>query len=122
VNNSVGFPGIFRGVLDVRARKITDAMCIAAAHEMAKVAEDLGMNEDYILPRMDNTEVFWREAVAIGIKAQDEGLALLKVSREQLTENAKSIITRSREMTHTSTVAGLIRNPDPEIRLAVAGE
>ncbi|HKM76132.1 MAG TPA: malic enzyme-like NAD(P)-binding protein [Candidatus Bathyarchaeia archaeon] len=122
VNNSLGFPGIFRGVLDVRAKKITDPMCIAAAHEMAKVAEDQGMNEDYILPRMDNFEVFWREAVAIGIEAQEEGLALLKVSREQLTEDAKKIITRSREMTHTSTLAGLIRNPDPEIRLVAAGE
>ncbi len=122
VNNSLGFPGIFRGVLNVRAKKITDAMCISAAHEMARVAEDQGMNEDYILPRMDNAEVFWREAVAIGIKAQEEGLAMLKVSREQLTEDAKKIITRAREMTHTSTLAGLIKNPDPEIRLVVAGE
>ncbi|MCK5582549.1 MAG: NAD-dependent malic enzyme, partial [Elusimicrobiales bacterium] len=31
VNNSLGFPGIFRGVLDVRATSITDEMCIAAA-------------------------------------------------------------------------------------------
>jgi len=35
VNNSVGFPGIFRGALDVRASTITDAMCIAAAKELA---------------------------------------------------------------------------------------
>jgi malate dehydrogenase (oxaloacetate-decarboxylating) len=122
VNNSLGFPGIFRGVLDVRAKKITDSMCIAVADEMARVAEDQGMNEDYILPKMDNLEVFWREAVAIGIKAQEEGLALLKVSRDQLTENAKKIITRSRELTHTSTLAGLIRNPDPEVRLIAATE
>ena len=122
VNNSVGFPGIFRGVLDVRANKITDTMCIAAANELAKVAEDQGINEDYIMPRMENIEVFWRTAVAVGIKAQEEGVALLKVSREQLTEDAKRIITRSREMTQTSVLAGHIRSSDPEIRLMVAGE
>jgi malate dehydrogenase (oxaloacetate-decarboxylating) len=33
VNNSLGFPGIFRGTLDVRAKTITDEMCIAAANE-----------------------------------------------------------------------------------------
>ena len=122
VNNSLGFPGIFRGILDVRAKRITDSMCIAAAHEIARVAEDQGMNEDYILPRMDNADVFWREAVAIGIKAQEEGLAMLKVSREQLTEDAKRIITRARELTHASTLAGLIRNPSPEVRLVAARE
>ncbi|MDO9066616.1 MAG: NADP-dependent malic enzyme, partial [Chloroflexota bacterium] len=40
VNNSTGFPGIFRGTLDVRAKTITDEMCIAAAMELAKVAQD----------------------------------------------------------------------------------
>ena len=40
VNNSIGFPGIFRGTLDVHAKTITDEMCIAAALELAKVAED----------------------------------------------------------------------------------
>ncbi|MEI6155527.1 MAG: NADP-dependent malic enzyme, partial [Deltaproteobacteria bacterium] len=42
VNNSVGFPAIFRGTLDVMARTITDEMCIAAAYELAKCAEDKG--------------------------------------------------------------------------------
>ena len=43
VNNSLGFPGIFRGTLDVRAKTITDEMCIAAAEELAKCAEDKGL-------------------------------------------------------------------------------
>ena len=42
VNNSLGFPGIFRGTLDVRARTITDEMCFAAAQAMADhVGENL---------------------------------------------------------------------------------
>ncbi|KPL18877.1 MAG: malate dehydrogenase, partial [Anaerolineae bacterium SM23_84] len=40
LNNSLGFPGIFRGTLDVRARTITDEMCLAAAQELAQCAED----------------------------------------------------------------------------------
>jgi malate dehydrogenase (oxaloacetate-decarboxylating) len=69
VNNSIGFPAIFRGTLDVMARTITDEMCIAAAYELAKCAEDKGLNEDYLLPRMDEWEVFPREAVAVAKKA-----------------------------------------------------
>ena len=42
VNNSIGFPAIFRGTLDVRATTITDEMCIAAAYELAKFAEEQG--------------------------------------------------------------------------------
>jgi len=64
VNNSLGFPGIFRGALDVRARTITDEMCIAAAEELAKCAEDKGLSEEYIVPTMDEWEVFPREATA----------------------------------------------------------
>ena len=44
VNNSLGFPGIFRGALDVRARTITDEMCLAAAEALAGAAPDGGMN------------------------------------------------------------------------------
>ncbi|HDH09549.1 MAG TPA: NADP-dependent malic enzyme, partial [Chloroflexi bacterium] len=64
LNNSLGFPGIFRGVLDVRARTITDEMALAAAHELARCAEERGIHEDDIAPRMDEWEVFPREAVA----------------------------------------------------------
>ena len=46
VNNSLGFPAIFRGALDVRARTITDEMCLAAAAEIAAVAADRGLRED----------------------------------------------------------------------------
>lgn len=53
VNNSLGFPGIFRGVLDVRARTITDGMALAAADALAGYAERLGISEVRIVPRMD---------------------------------------------------------------------
>lgn len=59
VNSSLGFPAIFRGVLDVKAKTVTDDMCIAAAQELAKFAEEWGINEKDILPRM---EVYPQEA------------------------------------------------------------
>jgi malate dehydrogenase (oxaloacetate-decarboxylating) len=43
INNSLGFPGIFRGVLDVRATTITDEMAVAAAEELACCAEEKGL-------------------------------------------------------------------------------
>ncbi len=44
VNNSLGFPGIFRGTLDVRATTITDEMCVAAAEALAGMAAEKGLN------------------------------------------------------------------------------
>jgi malate dehydrogenase (oxaloacetate-decarboxylating) len=108
VNNSLGFPGIFRGVLDVRARTISDEMAIAAAHEIARCAEEKGLSEDYIMPTMDEWEVFPREAVATALKAQEQGLARLTKSPEQLYKEAKEAIQTSRTMLGTMMEQGLI--------------
>ena len=99
INNSLGFPGIFRGTLDVQAKTITDEMCIAAAYELAKTAEDEGLTEDHIVPSMDSWEVFPREAVAVGVKAISQGIARKKLSKNELYSNAIDIIKRSREET-----------------------
>ena len=113
VNNSVGFPGIFRGTLDVKAKTITDEMCIAAAHELAKCAEDRGISEDNIIPTMGEWEVFIREAVAVGMKAIEQGVARETASREELTKQAEKMIKQSREATALLMKSGLIP-PPPE--------
>ena len=97
VNNSVGFPAIFRGTLDVRATTITDEMCIAAAVELAKCAEDKGLRDDYLLPTMDEWEVFPREAVAVAKKAMEQGVAKLKFSEKELFQMAEFKIRRARD-------------------------
>ncbi len=111
VNNSLGFPGIFRGTLDVAARTITDTMCIAAARELAKVAEDRGLREDFIIPDMDDWEVFPREAVAVGLKAVEEGVARKKMSRDELYQKALAVIKRSRDQVQTMMKTGFIAPP-----------
>ncbi|MCJ7770936.1 NADP-dependent malic enzyme [Candidatus Bathyarchaeota archaeon] len=113
VNNSLGFPGIFRGTLDVRAKTITDEMCIAAAMELAKIAEDKGLSEDNIVPKMEEWEVFPREAIAVGMKAMETGVSRIKLSREELTNRVYSIIGRAREETAMMMRNGLIK-PLPE--------
>ena len=100
VNNSLGFPGIFRGVLDIRARTITDEMAIAAAEELARCAEEVGIDDDHILPTMGNWEVFPREAAAVGVKAQEQGVARLSLSHEELLSKAKATIREAQDLTH----------------------
>jgi malate dehydrogenase (oxaloacetate-decarboxylating) len=112
VNNSLGFPGIFRGALDVRAKTITDEMCIAAARELAKVAEDHGLSEEYIIPNMDQWEVFPREAVAVGSKGIEQGVARLKAPAEERFKLAAAIIKQAREEVQMLMREKFIIDPD----------
>jgi malate dehydrogenase (oxaloacetate-decarboxylating) len=109
VNNSLGFPGLFRGLLDVRARRVTDAIGIAVARELAGVAEERGLREDAILPGMDEMEVAVREAAAAGMTAQAEGVAHLGRTRQELTRLARETIRAAREATQTLMREQLIR-------------
>jgi malate dehydrogenase (oxaloacetate-decarboxylating) len=99
INNSLGFPGIFRGVLDVRAMTITDEMAIAAAEELALCAAERGLDAEHILPTMDDWTVFPREAAAVGVKAQEQGVARLRFSREELLSKAQTIIQHAQDIT-----------------------
>jgi malate dehydrogenase (oxaloacetate-decarboxylating) len=113
VNNSLGFPAIFRGALDVRATTITDEMALAAAHELAATAAETGLHEERIVPRMDEWEIYPRVAVATGLQAQQQGVARMPARREDLLQRATQIITSARETTHTLMRTGLIA-PVPE--------
>jgi malate dehydrogenase (oxaloacetate-decarboxylating) len=113
INNSLVFPGIFRGVLDVRATTITDEMAIAAAQEVAAYQADRGLDEEHIVPTVNDWEVFPREAAAVGVKAQEQGLARLTLSREQLLTKARETIGQAQQMTLFMMREGLIP-PLPE--------
>lgn len=119
VNNSLGFPGIFRGALDVRARTITDGMCLAAAYALANMAVEQGLDAEHILPTMDDWEVFPREAVAVAMKAQEEGVARLETTEEAEYEHAASMIRTARKMTQALMEAGYIP-PAPEVAVEQA--
>ena len=116
LNNSLGFPGLFRGALDVRARQITDAMSVAAADALASVAEAQGLREDAILPFMDDLDVPVREAVAVGMAAQADGVAQLTPTRDELERGARSAIEESRRATDVLMREKVIRPvPTPRV-------
>jgi malate dehydrogenase (oxaloacetate-decarboxylating) len=119
VNNSLVFPGIFRGALDVRARTISDPMCFAAA---AALADAVGgrLDEEHLLPTMEDWEVVPTVAAAVGLEAQAEGLARLSLSRDKLLERAHTLIARSRALTQTMMERGFIP-PAPEAPAPEAG-
>jgi malate dehydrogenase (oxaloacetate-decarboxylating) len=110
VNNSLGFPGIFRGTLDVRASTITDEMCFAAAQALADHVGDK-LDADHILPDMDDWEVFPREAAAVAMKAIEQKLARVPMTYEQEFQNAVTIIRRSRDLTKSMMADGFIAEP-----------
>jgi malate dehydrogenase (oxaloacetate-decarboxylating) len=111
VNNSLGFPGIFRGTLDVMAATITDEMCIAAAEELARTQEDKGLDEEHLIPTMDDWEVFPREAVAVGLKAIEQGIAQRKADRDTLFKEAETIIRRARAQVQAMADSGIVPLP-----------
>lgn len=96
INNSLVFPGVFRGVLSVRARKITEDMCITAAHTLARLAESR-LSEDYIIPRMTEIHVFPEVATAVGMKAIDLGLARRFFTPSELYEHSSRLIFGTHE-------------------------
>ncbi len=114
VNNSLGFPGIFRGALDVRARTITDEMAIAASESLAQMAEEQGLSPDRILPTMDDWEVFPREAAAVAAMAVEQGVARLPCTYDEEFERASQIIKQARAMTQLLMDENFIPAPPEE--------
>jgi malate dehydrogenase (oxaloacetate-decarboxylating) len=111
LNNSLVFPGLFRGALDVRARSITDGMATAVARELARFAAERGIHDDDILPRMDEWDAFPRVAAAAGMAAQADGVARLQPSRAELEAQAAKLMREARETTRVLMREGLIAAP-----------
>lgn len=114
VNNSLVFPAIFRGALDVRAKTITDEMCIASATALAKHAEDKGLTKDYIIPAMSEWEIYPLQAMETGLKAIEQGIARKKLSKAEIYERAESIIKRTQDIVKALMQQGFIDAPPPE--------
>ncbi|MFA4640484.1 NAD(P)-dependent malic enzyme [Pyrococcus kukulkanii] len=91
INNVLGFPGIFRGALDVRARDITLNMNIAAAKAIASCVSDEELSEDYIIPTPFHPDVYPKEARAVAEQAVKDGVARKKVSGEWVEEHTRKL-------------------------------
>ncbi|MSP63096.1 MAG: NADP-dependent malic enzyme [Myxococcales bacterium] len=100
VNNVLGFPFIFRGALDVRAREINEAMKVAASRALASLARQevpesvseaygnvsFRFGPDYIIPKPFDQRVLWWVAPAVAKAAMDSGVARIQVDLEQYRE------------------------------------
>lgn len=111
VNNSLMFPAIFRGALDVRAKTITDSMVIDAAMELAGFAREKGISRNYILPTMVQWEVFPRVAARVGQAAIREGVARKKLSAKESLNTAMETIEHSRKVMKALRRNGIILDP-----------
>ncbi len=75
INNMLGFPGIFRGLLNVRARGVNEAVKLAAARAIAHSVEASDLHEDYIIPSPFDRKVVDLVADAVAEAARKTGLA-----------------------------------------------
>ncbi|HEY7677584.1 MAG TPA: NADP-dependent malic enzyme [Candidatus Methylomirabilis sp.] len=89
VNNSLGFPGIFRGALDVRAREINDTMKVAAGEAIAALVSDKELKPDCIIPTMMDLRVPPAVAEAVARAAIETGVARSPVDPGAVAENAR---------------------------------
>ena len=113
VNNSIGFPGILKGALMVRARKITAEMAIAAAHAVAKFAEEKkGIDADHIMPTMQETEVFAAEAADVAMQAMKDGVARVELTWDHVYKTTLADIQEARSIIDLLQKNDFIKAPD----------
>jgi malate dehydrogenase (oxaloacetate-decarboxylating) len=112
VNNSLGFPGILKGALMVRARKITDEMAITAADSMANFALKKGLNPDYIMPTMEETEVFAQEAADVATQAIKQGVARIQLSHQYVYDSTLHDIMEARNILELLMKENFVKKPD----------
>jgi malate dehydrogenase (oxaloacetate-decarboxylating) len=115
VNNSVCFPGILKGALLVRAKKITDGMAIRCAHSIADFSERRGINPDNIVATMEETDVFAVEAADVAQQAIKEGVARVSLSWDEVYKRAKDDIEAARSLTNDLMKLGHIKEPPQEM-------
>jgi len=113
INNSLGFPAIFRGLLDVGAKAVNTEMLLAAARELAACAEEKGLREDHIMPTMDEISVYAREAAAVADAAVRTGVARTKLTREEVRARAEERITKVQKLNRLMLIEGFIRPLPP---------
>ena len=84
INNVLGFPGIFRGVLDVRAKRVTEKMKVAAAHAIASMTPEDELAADKIITTPTDPKLMATEAAAVAQAAMDDNVAQIELSSQEI--------------------------------------
>ena len=95
LNNALVFPGMMRGALDVKAKKITWGMAFAVSKEIALIAKEKGLRADFIVPRLDEPDLHFRVAKATALRAIEEGVASTTLKVTELETLIKKHIERT---------------------------
>ena len=112
VNNVLGYPYIFRGALDVRAKAINEAMKVAAARALADLAkedvpdevlrayglETMAFGPEYVIPKPFDPRVLLHVAPAVAKAAMDSGVARKQLDLEKYREQLEARLGKAREM------------------------
>ncbi|HEX9051250.1 MAG TPA: NADP-dependent malic enzyme [Anaeromyxobacter sp.] len=115
VNNVLGFPYIFRGALDVRAKAITEEMKMAAARALAELAKEdvpdsvsrayggerFRFGPDYIIPKPLDPRVLLAVAPAVAKAAMDGGVARVKIDMGEYKDRLRKMQSRSHQVMGT---------------------
>ena len=108
INNSLVFPGVFRGVLDARAKGVNFSIMVKASYEIANFVPEL--NDDNIVPKMTDTDLYPQVASAVAKATSDEGLARRNGSKKMFYDIARDIIEENRRIFRKLMDDKLIRN------------
>lgn len=92
INNVLGFPGIFRGALDVQASKITENMKVAAAYAIANLVGENELKDDYIIPAPFDPRVAPDVAAAVAQAAINDGVAKRPLDPVVIKEKIASMV------------------------------
>jgi malate dehydrogenase (oxaloacetate-decarboxylating) len=92
VNNSLAFPGVFRGALDVRAREVNDEMKMAAAHAIADLVSPHELNAEMLIPDSLDLRVAPRVAAAVAGAAIATGVALDPIDPAGIESRCRDIV------------------------------
>ncbi|MFQ6110499.1 MAG: NADP-dependent malic enzyme [Nitrospinota bacterium] len=97
INNVLGFPGIFRGALAVRATDINEKMFIAAAESIASLVDEKELSESYIATTPVDPRVMPLEAAAVAKAAMESGVARVERDPEDVKRECEHFIEVCRE-------------------------
>lgn len=92
VNNSLAFPGVFRGALDVNASAISDEMKIAAAEAIADLVPNARLTPEFLIPDSLDLRVAPRVAAAVAAKAYEQGLARATVTPDEIEARTRDMV------------------------------
>lgn len=106
INNVLGFPGVFRGALDTRARRVTEGMKLAAARALAGLVAEGDLSADYILPSPLDPRVAPAVAAAVAGAAVADGVARVAVAPEAVAERCRQLVAAYRTLMEAMAAPG----------------